>query len=315
MAYQKDQFFYKKLLNIFTYKKTPIPRLARLVLLEFAKHCDQDGWGEASKDEIGKPLHVHKNNISRFTRGFEIKKIMTKIKQYHKRSQNMKPNKFQIHLDILLELTMNQDGSFSIDHKPYIYQKTPATIEENHCSNNVTSHHGDATPSHHGDVVKLRSRSRATSKTKLEHLKDIVQTEQRLNDFFEPNMVSFTNEIWFEEFWEAYPRKQDKQKARNVWLRKKLDAKIDMIKLDLLKRMTNDVQWLSSKEFIPLPSTYLNGERWNDEIIEIGSTPKKQEKFNSANYLTDKVRKIYEKESRESNVFDVTRHLLAKMDS
>ncbi len=71
----------------------------------------------------------------------------------------------------------------------------------------------------------------------------------------------------FDDFWLEYPRKKDKAKAKAKWKSKKLDGKAEMILEDVRNRKINDHDWLKGGgEFIPYPSTYLNGERWEDEI-------------------------------------------------
>jgi|GEM_PF-1232070 hypothetical protein len=71
----------------------------------------------------------------------------------------------------------------------------------------------------------------------------------------------------FDDFWNAYPRKQAKQAAIKSWIKNKLDNIADLIIGDVIKRKANDAQW-KVKTYIPLPASYLNGERWQDEIIE-----------------------------------------------
>ena len=36
---------------------------------------------------------------------------------------------------------------------------------------------------------------------------------------------------------------------------------------DVRLRQIKHAPWLEGRSFIPLPTSYLNGERWNDEII------------------------------------------------
>jgi len=69
----------------------------------------------------------------------------------------------------------------------------------------------------------------------------------------------------FDRFWEVYPRKIDKRDAIKAWEKLK-GVEIDMVVADIKNRLANDVQW-QDKQYIPYPSTYLRGERWNDEII------------------------------------------------
>jgi hypothetical protein len=67
----------------------------------------------------------------------------------------------------------------------------------------------------------------------------------------------------FDEFWKAYPRKVKKKESKRIWNRDKLDNKIDDILKDLSARPIQDQQWVDG--YIPHPSTYLNGELWEDE--------------------------------------------------
>jgi len=67
----------------------------------------------------------------------------------------------------------------------------------------------------------------------------------------------------FNVFWEVYPVKKGKAKARSAWAKAKGKIKIDLLaKLEAQK--TQDDEWL--RGFAPHPATYLNGERWNDSI-------------------------------------------------
>lgn len=68
----------------------------------------------------------------------------------------------------------------------------------------------------------------------------------------------------FEDFWKIYPRHEKKKNAFEVWKRKKLDSLVDLIIADVEKRKLLHQPWRSG--FVPHASSYLNGERWNDEI-------------------------------------------------
>lgn len=70
----------------------------------------------------------------------------------------------------------------------------------------------------------------------------------------------------FEEFWGVYPRTENKKRALDAWKRHKLDAIADTIIAAVEDRVANDPKWeRGESDFIPHPTTYLNGERWNDE--------------------------------------------------
>ena len=71
----------------------------------------------------------------------------------------------------------------------------------------------------------------------------------------------------FATFWESYPRKVGKKKAFMVWKRKRCwNGQFDTI-MDKLAEYKASDQWQREKgQYIPHPSTWLEGERWNDEI-------------------------------------------------
>jgi len=71
----------------------------------------------------------------------------------------------------------------------------------------------------------------------------------------------------FEKFWHEYPNKKNKKKAFEKF--KKINPSEEMFALILeaLKKQKKSPQWFKDGgQFIPHPTTWLNGERWNDEI-------------------------------------------------
>ena len=75
----------------------------------------------------------------------------------------------------------------------------------------------------------------------------------------------------FDIFWESYPKKADRKKAENKFRLVVRDLKLsteedlndfaNFLNFDCKKRFAE-----TEKQFIPLATTYLNGERWNDEL-------------------------------------------------
>lgn len=68
----------------------------------------------------------------------------------------------------------------------------------------------------------------------------------------------------FDDFWDAYPKKKDKKKAFEKWKARGLDSVADDLIKDVKNRIENDAQW--KRGYVPLPTTYINGDRWQDEI-------------------------------------------------
>lgn len=69
----------------------------------------------------------------------------------------------------------------------------------------------------------------------------------------------------FDEFWKAYPNKKDKKRAEQKFSKinfKKHSFEKIMSSLDALKKSED---WLKENgKYIPMASTWINGERWND---------------------------------------------------
>ena len=84
----------------------------------------------------------------------------------------------------------------------------------------------------------------------------------------------------FDRFWQLYPRKVNKKTAKQVWLNKiKPDDELMQSIMDGLESQINTEQWTKGGgQFIPHPTTWLNGERWNDEVTSIDGKPEEKSK-------------------------------------
>jgi hypothetical protein len=84
----------------------------------------------------------------------------------------------------------------------------------------------------------------------------------------EPVLRRTNNNIClFEKFWKEYPKKENKKKTQEIWIRKKLDSSYEQI-ISFIKKAKGTERW--QKGFIPHATTFLNGERWNDDISSYG---------------------------------------------
>ena len=70
----------------------------------------------------------------------------------------------------------------------------------------------------------------------------------------------------FIEFWNNYPRKENKKKTKTTFLR--LSKTKQLKAIEDCKTRYQGIE----KQYIPLPSTYLNGERFNDDPLAINSS-------------------------------------------
>ena len=70
----------------------------------------------------------------------------------------------------------------------------------------------------------------------------------------------------FEVFWTKYPKKQSKKVAKVSFMRYVSKSNIKQV-LDGLDRWLRSKQWHKDNgQYIPLPATWLNQEKWNDEL-------------------------------------------------
>lgn len=78
----------------------------------------------------------------------------------------------------------------------------------------------------------------------------------------------------FEEFFREYPRKEAKAKAKAVWQQKNLDALATCI-ISAANRYKQTPQWTRENgRYIPLPASFLEDERWDDEIPDVRTAAK-----------------------------------------
>lgn len=72
-------------------------------------------------------------------------------------------------------------------------------------------------------------------------------------------------EISFDQFWEAYPRRQARKEALKAWQR--IDPKRYEAILAGVESWKRSDQWMrDGGQYIPMPASFLNGERWEDEV-------------------------------------------------
>lgn len=101
----------------------------------------------------------------------------------------------------------------------------------------------------------------------------------------------------FNEFWDIYPVKKNKVRAKKIWDKYALNPNAEQIMNDVSNRLVNDGQW-QELQFIPHPSTYLQNERWHDSL-----TPTKQSKAHKSNG-GDALSRIVEKYTTQGDTYD-----------
>lgn len=83
---------------------------------------------------------------------------------------------------------------------------------------------------------------------------------------------------WFEAFWRLYPRKDNKQTALRAWCKLKPDRETCGQMAAALERDKQSRQWTKDGgEFIPMPSTWINQRRWENEGVDLTQLPQMSE--------------------------------------
>jgi len=115
------------------------------------------------------------------------------------------------------------------------------------------------------------SSSSSSSSSDFSHKKKNIKKEKSIN----PD---------FEKFYELYPRKEAKARALKAFEQLKPDEKLLGVILTRLELQVN--RWRATgtaSEFIPLPATWLNGERWEDEVTNKSNSGGKKPGVNGTN--------------------------------
>lgn len=84
------------------------------------------------------------------------------------------------------------------------------------------------------------------------------------------NNIDIDNSLyfqWFNELWDKYPKKRDKKEALAIFLRLKPSEELFKAIIDAVELQKRSKQW-QDNQYIPYPSTWLRGRRWEDEVKE-----------------------------------------------
>jgi hypothetical protein len=71
--------------------------------------------------------------------------------------------------------------------------------------------------------------------------------------------------VGFDRFWQAYPRKTSKQASVKAWIALHPNEALQAQIIAAIAQHKKSMQWADPK-YIPHPSTWLNGKRWEDEL-------------------------------------------------
>ncbi len=94
----------------------------------------------------------------------------------------------------------------------------------------------------------------------------------------------------FEVFWKLYPNKKSKKDARKAWEKLKPGAELRLTLMTALGNHRISRDWSKDDgQYVPMASTWLNGERWTDELV-----PASAAKANAFNNLPTHTPDMYQ---------------------
>jgi hypothetical protein len=89
------------------------------------------------------------------------------------------------------------------------------------------------------------------------------QTDNKQTTTKQEHNTQNTQNIDFDKFWSLYPKKIGKAEAIKAWTKKRPNLENVIVALNWQKEQDS---WKKQDgQFIPMASTYINQERWNDE--------------------------------------------------
>ena len=149
-----------------------------------------------------------------------------------------------------------------------IYKKNNKNIYAHSENEQVYNHEDDKqkeSDNHSSNTIKQETKNKA-----------IKKQNKELNELQEKQ---------FDKFWQAYPKKVSKKQAQKSW--KKIKPSLELFEkiLKALEMVKQTEQWKKDNgKFIPYPATWLNQERWTDEIKMMQDTIKEEQKTKPVYY-------------------------------
>jgi len=161
-------------------------------------------------------------------------------------------------------------------------KKNESTGTKNHPVNNSTGMKNIPVTStkNHPVPVGKTTRSIVISNNSINQPVDFVESDKKSFSGSEPLQKSISaegippNGELFETFWLAYPRRENRAAAKSLWAERKLDNHADEIMAGLDRYNSHCRRDQTDRRYILLPTNWLDGERWTDDLPDAGPAVK-----------------------------------------
>lgn len=154
---------------------------------------------------------------------------------------------------LLRERTHKENGTFG-GNEYVIFetaQKPPVPEDSGHRRKTPTM-----------DKTQRRQKPSSVNQTQIKEITQVKENNTPL-----PPKGDVTQEILFERFWKAYPRRTAKDKAQRAWRKLKPDIVLCRVMAAALEVQKASEAWThDGGKYIPHAATWLNGRRWEDEV-------------------------------------------------
>lgn len=125
-----------------------------------------------------------------------------------------------------------------------------------------------------------RANAKAYPQASAKHMRRHMENENR-NEDLSDNGIEIRPT--FKEFWDAYGKKVDRPKCLKRWGKiPQVEREKIMLHVEQYVASTPDIQYRKN------PSTYLNNESWNNEIVRNGNTAKQISRDDRVKYINAK---------------------------
>lgn len=226
--------------------KQPLQASTKLVLLALADHADNKGRCWPSMESIASKCGVSRSLVVEKVKELKEYRLITASRRFND-DGHRQSNMYQLHM----QTTLSPD---------YLRRENQRRLNL-HGDNLRRKTHAPKSRFRGPDVQDLDSNHHESSGTITTPYNPPVgvcadeHTHTRADD-------------GFEQFYAAYPRKDNRLRAQRAWRRLKKAEKVAA-----MVAIATQFQGVD-REFIPHPSTYLNGKRWEDETRP-GNTPRR----------------------------------------
>ena len=119
------------------------------------------------------------------------------------------------------------------------------------------------------NTVTVKTTTPKVAETTTPEVAETTTSKEHTNLTNQINKPHMGERALFDRFWNEYPKQVGRKKAQQTWLSiNPSEQDLNVMLINISDRLTQGAWSLDSKQYIPHPSNYLEGEQWSDEIIQ-----------------------------------------------